>query len=285
MKTMTDQKKTAILCPNCRKLISKDEFSCPYCGIVRPGSRFKNNIWTRGFNDPDRIIKIILYLNISLYVISLLFNPMLPRFRLNPMAFLSPENKSLLLLGATGTLPIDALNRWWTLISANYLHGNILHIFFNMFAFKQIAPLVVQEYGVYRMFVLYTLGGAIGFFVSYLAGVAFTIGASAALTSLIGASLYFGKSRGGVYGQTIYKQLGAWTIGIFIFGFIVPGINNWGHGGGIAAGVILGFLLGYHDRKPENLFHKLLAGGCMVLTITVLMWAVGSGIFYRLGGR
>jgi len=66
-------------------------------------------------------------------------------------------------LGATGTIPIDALNRWWTLISANYLHGNILHIFFNMFAFKQIAPLVVQEYGVYRMFVLYTLGGAIGF--------------------------------------------------------------------------------------------------------------------------
>ncbi len=282
---MTDQKKTAILCPNCRKLISKDESRCPYCGIARPGSRLKNNIWTRGFNDPDRIIKIILYLNIGLYVISLLLNPMLPRFTFNPMAFLSPENKSLLLLGATGTIPIDALNRWWTLISANYLHGNILHIFFNMFAFKQIAPLVVQEYGVYRMFVLYTLGGAIGFFVSYLAGVAFTIGASAALTSLIGATLYFGKSRGGTYGQAIYRQIGAWTIGIFIFGFIVPGINNWGHGGGIAAGVILGFLLGYHERKPENLFHKILAGGCMVLTITILMWAVGSGIYYRLGGR
>lgn len=282
---MVDQKKAAILCPNCRKLIGKDESSCPYCGIARPGSRLKNNVWTRGFNDPDKIIKTILYLNIGFYVISLLFNPMLPRFTFNPMAFLSPENKSLLLLGATGTIPIDALNRWWTLISANYLHGNILHIFFNMFAFKQIAPLVVQEYGVYRMFVLYTLGGVIGFFVSYLAGVAFTIGASAALTSLIGATLYFGKSRGGTYGQAIYRQIGAWTIGIFIFGFIIPGINNWGHGGGIAAGVILGFLLGYHERKPENLFHKILAGGCMILTITVLMWAIGSGIFYRLAGR
>lgn len=282
---MVDQKKVAILCPNCRKLIGKDESRCPYCGIARPGSRLKNNVWTRGFNDPGQIIKTILYFNIGFYVISLLFNPMLPRFTFNPMAFLSPDNKSLLLLGATGTIPIDALNRWWTLISANYLHGNILHIFFNMFAFKQIAPLVVQEYGVYRMFVIYTLGGAIGFFVSYLAGVAFTIGASAALTSLIGATLYFGKSRGGTYGQTIYRQIGAWTIGIFIFGFIVPGINNWGHGGGIAAGVILGFLLGYHERKPENLFHKILAGGCMVLTITVLMWAIGSGIFYRLAGR
>ncbi len=282
---MVDQKKAAILCPHCRKLIDKNEPRCPYCGIARPGSRLKNNVWTRGFNDLDQIIKIILYFNIGLYVISLLFNPMLPRFTFNPMVFLSPENKSLLLLGATGTIPIDALNRWWTLISANYLHGNILHIFFNMFAFKQIAPLVVQEYGVYRMFVLYTLGGAIGFFVSYLAGVAFTIGASAALTSLIGATLYFGKSRGGTYGQSIYRQIGTWTIGIFIFGFIVPGINNWGHGGGIAAGVILGFLLGYHERKPENLFHKILAGGCMVLTITVLMWAIGSGIFFRLAGR
>ena len=65
-----------------------------------------------------------------------------------------------------------------------------------------------------------TFSGVFGFFVSYLAGVTFTIGASAAVCGLIGAALYFGKSRGGIYGQTIYRQIGGWAIGIFSYNFV-----------------------------------------------------------------
>lgn len=53
------------------------------------------------------------------------------------------------------------------------------------------------------MVVIYTLSGMCGFLVSYLAGVGFTIGASAAVCGLIGAALYYGKRRGGRYGQTV----------------------------------------------------------------------------------
>ena len=179
---------------------------------------------------------------------------------------------------------MDAYHRYWTLVSANYLHGSILHIFFNMAAFRQLGLLVSREYGVYRMFIIYTLGGIIGFFISYLASVPWTIGASASVCSLAGALLYYGKSRGGVYGRTLYKQIGIWVIILFIFGILVPVINNWGHAGGIAAGIGLGFLLGYHERKKENVLHKLLAGGCAVLTILILGWAVLSGIYYRFLG-
>ena len=281
---MTNPKRNSILCPNCRKLISADESRCPHCGIAKPGSKWKNNMWTRGFRDTDQFIRAIIYVNVGMFVISLLLYPRGASLSLNPFLLLSPSSRSLVLLGATGTIPIDNMNRWWTLLSANYLHGGILHILFNMIAFRQLAPLVIQEFGTYRMFVIYTLGAIIGFWVSYLAGVTLTIGASAAVCSLIGASLFFGKSRGGIYGQAIYKQIGAWAVGIFLFGFLVPGINNWAHAGGIFAGIGVAFLLGYNEKKQEGLFHKMLAGGCAVLTAAILMWAVISGIYIRILG-
>ena len=96
--------------------------------------------------------------------------------------------------------------------------------------------------------------------------------------------LYFGKSRGGVYGAAIYKQLGVWVVILFVIGFIVPVINNWGHGGGLLAGAVGGFLLGYQDRKKEKYHHKSIAAVWVVVTVLVLAWAVFTGVYYRLAG-
>ena len=169
-----------------------------------------------------------------------------------------------------------------TLISASFLHGGILHIFFNMAALRQLAAVVNREYGVYRMFIIYTLSGIVGFLISYLAGVAFTIGASASVCGLVGALLYYGKSRGGIYGRNLYRQISVWVIFLFVFGLVVPGINNWGHGGGILAGIIFGFLLGYQEKKREKIIDKILAGGCALTTLAVLIWAIGSSVYYML---
>ena len=279
---MTENPRKSILCPNCNKLISADESICPHCGVSRPGVWWKSLPVTQGLFSGDRIIKTIIYTNVGMYLISLLMNPMRMGLSANPFMILSPSNGALLLLGASGTIPIDQGHRWWTLISANYLHAGILHIFFNMFAFWQLGPLVMREYGVNRLIIIYTLGGVLGFFVSYLRGTSLTLGASAAVCSLIGASLYYGKSRGGAYGQAIYKQILTWVVVIFIFGFLARGmIDNWGHGGGMAGGIILGYLLGYQERTKENLLHKSLAGVCVVLTVAVLAWAVSSSFYYR----
>jgi rhomboid protease GluP len=239
---------------------------------------------TRGLRDDDHIIAVIIYVNIGLYVLSLLLNIRGSSFSLNPFNLLAPDARSLLFLGATGTIPIGQFHAWWSLLSANYLHGSILHIVFNMLALRQLGPLIIEEYGVYRMFIIYTLGGIFGCLVSYLAGVPLTIGASAAIMSLIGAVLYFGKSRGGAYGQIIFRQIGGWAIGIFLFGLLVPGINNWGHGGGMFGGAILGFLLGYQERRRENLFHKLLAVLCVIVTVGALGWAIAFGLYLHVAG-
>lgn len=274
------QSKNSLLCPNCRRLISRDEPQCPYCGIRRPASWWKNNRLITGLSHHDGVISLILYTNIGFYILSLVLFPRSSGLALNPLSFLSPSHKSLLVLGSTGTVAIFELHRWWSLVSANYLHGGLMHILFNMIALKQIGPLVIKEYGAYRMLAIYTLGGVFGFVLSFLAGVRFTIGASAAVCSLIGAILYYGKSRGGIYGQNLYRQIGGWAVTIFVFGLIVPGINNWGHGGGMAAGALLGLLLGYQEKKRENMRHKFLGASCVVLTAIVLAWAAVSSIFY-----
>ena len=203
-------------------------------------------------------------------------------FNFSPFAFLSPSNNALLIFGSTGSIPLFQLERWWSLISANYLHGSLLHILFNMLAFSQLAPFVQREFGNNRMIVIYTLGGVAGYLLSAIVGVRFTIGASAAVCSLIGALLYYGKSRGGRFGQAVFSQIGGWAIGIGIFGFLVPGINNWGHGGGMAAGALLGYLFGYREQRRESMALKYLAMACILTTILTLIWAVTSGFFLLL---
>lgn len=270
-----------MLCPGCRKLISSNVSCCPYCGLSGPGSRWINTWLRAGIHDVDRFFTMLIWVNVVMYVLTILIDPQGTNFSLNPMSFLAPGNNNLFLLGATGLFPIHGFNRWWTLVSASYLHGSILHIVFNMIALKQLGPMVAREYGLYRMFIIYTLAGVAGFLLSYIGGVRFTIGASAAICGLIGAALFYGKHRGGTYGQAVFQQVGGWVISLFLFGFMVPGINNWAHGGGLAAGILFGFLLGYRERKPENFLDKSLAISCVVVTLLVLGWAITSGFYYR----
>ena len=282
---MEKMNRNSILCPNCRRLISNDEQHCPYCGLRNPGSRWKSISLGKGLFGPDRIIINIITVNVGMFILSILMNPASIGLSANPLSFLSPGSKSLLLLGATGTIPIDQFHRWWTVLSANYLHGSILHILFNMMALWQIGPLIIQEYGSYRMVSIFTLSGVGGYLISYFVGIPFTLGASAAVCGLIGAALYFGKSRGGYFGQMVYQQVGGWAIGIFAFGFLVPGINNWAHGGGMFCGVLTGFLLGYRERNEENFYHRLLGVICVLATLAALIWAVGLAVVILLYGR
>ena len=274
--------RNSILCPNCGLLISLSEQSCPYCGLRAPGARWRRLAVFRLLADPALLVKAVVGANIGLFVLSLVMDPRTTGLTLNPLLLLSPSDRSLFVLGATGVIPIDSYQRWWTLVSANYLHGGLLHIFFNMAAFLQLSAVVVREYGTRRMFVIYTLGGVAGFAVSYLAGVGLTIGASAGVCGLVGAILYYGRSRGGAYGTALYKQVGMWVILMFVFGFVVPGINNWGHGGGIAAGALLGRLLNYDERRRETSLHKGLAALCLGATVAALAWAVLTSLYYRL---
>ena len=274
--------KKSMLCPQCRKLISSDEPACPYCGMARPGARWKRALlggssW-RSYDPVTAIIAV----NGVFYFLSLLLDPGALGFSANPLTFLSPSDGSLFLLGATGVLPIAAYGRWWTLVSASFLHGGLLHIFFNMMALRQLAPFILEEFGLNRFAILYIWTGVAGFFLSYWAGIPFTIGASASICGLIGAILYYGKSRGGFYGEQIYRQAMGWVIGLVLFGLFIPGINNWAHGGGIVSGILIAFLTGYQERKAEQFLHRFLGMATLLLTAAILLWAVIQAFYHLL---
>lgn len=277
---MTHSSRNSMLCPNCRKIISADEPRCPYCGLRTPGSPWKNNPLTRGWGNGEQLVKIIIGVNIGMFLLSLLLNPRMTGMGFNPFRLLSPTTDSLAALGATGTWLMNRSQGWWTLLTANYLHGSALHIFFNMMALYQIGPMIAQLYGAYRFLILYTASGVLGFVVSFAAGIPLTIGASAALCGLIGAALFYGKSRGGVFGQTVYRQIGGWALSILIFGFLFPGINNWAHVGGMAAGALTGWIIGYHENRHENQVHRLLAYTCAGATALTLAWGVLRALMF-----
>lgn len=282
---MANAQKNSLLCPQCRRLISADEPSCPYCGLKKPAGFSKRMLAGFFSGSSFDVVRIILYTNVVFFILSLVLNPFRMGVSINPLHFLSPSNESVFSLGATGTIPIAGFGRWWTLLTASYLHGGILHIFFNMMALLQLGPFVVQEYGSSRFVAIYVLAGIAGFFLSYLAGVPFTLGASASICGLIGAIVFYGKSRGGFYGDAIYKQAMGWIVGLVIFGLLIPAVNNWAHGGGIAAGVALGFLLRYNDKKSESMADRTLAGVCLLATVAALFWALYQGVIAILLNR
>ena len=122
-------------------------------------------------------------------------------------SMLGPGSRSLFLFGASGAIPVFVYDRWWTVLSAGWLHGGALHILFNLMWVRNLGPAVEDLYGAARMIIIYTIAGVGGFLLSsfagayipplpFLRGAQFTIGASAPIFGLLGALVHYGK-RGG----------------------------------------------------------------------------------------
>ncbi|SLM30045.1 putative rhomboid-family protein (Ventrhoid transmembrane protein) [Desulfamplus magnetovallimortis] len=211
------------------------------------------------------------------FCLTLLLSGKSIHFSLNPLTALSPSTNALVFMGASGTVPINQYHQWWSLITANWLHGSLMHIIFNMIALSQTGYMIIAIFGIHRMIIIYTLTGVAGFYLSYLAGVPITIGASASICGLIGAAFYYGRS-GGKFSKAVFNTISGWIISLVIFGIAIQNINNWGHGGGFVSGIILAWLLGYHESKPENIIHKTLSSTCFAVTLSILGWAIISAI-------
>jgi rhomboid protease GluP len=265
----------AILCPSCGRLTNADAPTCLVCGRRNPG------MW--GFAGPLRalfrrrsFVDVVTVACIVLYVASLIIDP---QAALRPRGFLnvfSPSLGALRALGATGAVPWDE-GQWWTLLTAIYLHGGLLHILFNVLWIRQLGPAVEELYGPARLVVVFTIAGAAGFLASNLLVYDFTIGASGSIFGLLGALVAFGQKRGGAFGSMVLRQYGQWAIVLFVLGFLMPGVNNVAHAGGFVGGFLAGLALALAEHRSESGFDQLLAVAAIATTVVgfgLALWSV-----------
>ena len=256
---------TSMVCPNCRSLISTEETRCPYCGAYRPNLWGLGPVLNRFFGSQVDVLTLIPTACIALYVLSLLLDL---RAALNVggglFSLLSPGQAPLLALGMTVSLP-GYQAPWWTALTAVYLHGSLLHILFNVLWIRQLGPQVGEIYGPARYFIIFTAGGAFGFVLSNALSGMPTIGASGAIFGLLAALIVYGRQKGGMAAM-MTRQVWQWAILLFLFGFMMSGVNNWAHLGGFIGGWIASRILVIRADWREGRLAILVALGLLALT-------------------
>jgi rhomboid protease GluP len=223
----------------------------------------------RGRNVTD-VISVVC---VALYVVSLLLDPAGALRPSGMFNLFSPSLPALLALGMTGA-SAWADGRWWTLVTAIYLHGSLLHIIFNIMWIRQLGPAVEELFGRARLVVIFTVSGAAGFVLSNALSGSFTVGASGSIFGLLGAMVAYGRRRGGTYGALVLKQYGQWAAVLFILGFFMSGVNNWAHAGGFVGGLGAGYVLSFEDLRRESGTDRLLAAVCVVTTVIGFLLAL-----------
>jgi rhomboid protease GluP len=200
----------------------------------------------------------------ALYLLCLAIDPGAILQPQGMMDILSPSGRASFDVGASGTIPVFRAGRWWTVVTAIYLHGSLLHIFFNMMWVRQLGPVVEELFGPYRLFVIFTVAGVVGFIASTMMGSSLTLGASGSIFGLLAAAIVYGRRVGSDMFTRQYLQ---WAGMVFIFGLIMPGIDNWAHGGGFVGGYATAWLFSRTPNDREGLSAYVLAGVCAVITV------------------
>lgn len=163
----------------------------------------------------------------------------------------------------------------YRLVTAAFLHANILHLGLNMFGLYMFGPHLERALGWPRFLALYmvsALGAGICFFFFASLG-SFSVGASGAVFGLFGAFFVILRSRGGDTSQIV----GLIVINLFI-GASVPGIDNYAHIGGLLTGAAVAFL---YERMPVRPGRSQVAVQLTAVVMLVVLLASLAGVRSR----
>jgi rhomboid protease GluP len=256
------QRTGSILCPSCGRLVGVNDEVCLNCGRRNPGMWGFTSVLAKLGRQDLGFEKAVIGGSVLLYLLMLAVTP---NFGLGagmgPTSILAPSQEAMLRFGASGAIPVLGYGRWWTLLSAGWLHAGILHILFNVMWVRQLAPQTAELYGASRMVILYTASSIGGFLASTLLMTPITLGASAPIFGLLAALVCYGRRAGS---SAIGQQAWMYALILFAFGFIFRGVDNWAHLGGFVGGYLTALAL--DPRKGERPVHTILAIGCLAAT-------------------
>jgi len=255
------------LCPNCGSLVGISATRCHNCGTNLKFSVAAINKSLSGvFSGPTPVTTALLVVNLLMFGVE--FMAIAAQGGGGGLSILwSVGGEATYRLGMSAPYGIYVHHEWYRLITAMFLHGGLIHIGFNMMALMQLGPALEELYGSSRYFFLYIFTGAFGFLVSSFISNN-SLGASGGLLGLVGAMLAITSKRGGAYMRELRSRLVSNVVILFVLGFMGMGMDNWAHGGGLAAGFALGKI--FADRQPMNIRERQIA--------SALGWVAGIAV-------
>lgn len=142
---------------------------------------------------------------------------------------------------------------YYRLISSAFLHANIVHLFFNMYALYVLGSQVESFFGKWKYLLIYFLSAIGGSLLSIVLNHdVVSVGASGAIFGILGALLYFGYNYRVYLGNNLFNQILPVVIANLGLGLIMTGIDFYAHVGGLVSGYLLSMAVGVTLREANN---------------------------------
>ena len=177
----------------------------------------------------------------------------------------------------------------WRFLTPALLHGSLPHIAFNMYALLSFGTSLERFFGHGRFFLLYIVSAFAGNVASFLFSPGYSVGASTAIFGLLGAEAIFliqnRKVFPGQFRSAIGNIIFIAAINLFIIGSL-PGIDNWGHIGGLVGGLMFTTFAGplweiegvypAYQAVDKRSFGSVITGAAVVVMIfgALAMWGM-----------
>lgn len=271
----------SVLCPSCGRLVGVNDEVCYNCGRRKPGM-FGLTAALRSAGRTVPFDQFVIGGTVFLFLCMIAVDPAGVDVSFSFLSLLAPSNEALIRFGAAGAVPFWGYGRWWTLLSAGWLHGSLIHIAFNLSWIRVLVPGMADLYGPARMMLIYTISSAFAFFLSSTVplflpfGARMTVGASAPILGLLGAMVWYGRRTGS---YTLGSQAWTWALFSILIGFILPRVDNLAHIGGFVGGYLAGIFL--DPRKPERPVHVAGALVCLAATLAAIIASLVDNRFYE----
>ncbi len=156
----------------------------------------------------------------------------------------------------------------YRLITSGFLHADILHIFFNMYALWAVGKEIEKYYGKIKLLIIYFVSMIIGSLFAAVFTNGMIVGASGAIFGLFGSLLFFSYN----YRATIDNLLKSPIMSVILLnlaiGFIVPNVSISAHVGGLIGGFLSSMAVGIETKKSK--LDKINSSIVILLTIIFL---------------
>ncbi len=208
---------------------------------------------------------VLIFVNVLIYLIcflSLMFKP-----ELNTLITYYGSN-NYKLIQSQGYVGL------YRLITSMFLHADIFHIFFNMYALYVVGSQVERYYGRKKFLIIYFLSGVMGSLFSnvFMSSNSISIGASGAIFGLFGALLCFAYNYRATLGNFLKSSLIPVLIINLCLGLFISGIDISAHIGGLIAGILTTIVLGVSGKEKRLNINSLIVLILLILFMSYMIF-------------